>query len=87
MGLGEWYSLLRRGIIGRFADTYFAAFILDKGGICPGLTKAIERHLLVYLLGVFVVSLLCDTVQLVTKPDLPPCRSVEPELNFKEKGK
>lgn len=87
MGLRDAYSLLRRCLIGRFGDAYVGATLLDGSGIWPGLLRMVNGHILAFAVGVIFVSMLTEMTQLVTKPDLPPCGSVEPELNFKDDDK
>jgi hypothetical protein len=85
MGIRGLYSQLRRGFIGRFGDAYIIATVMD--GFWPGVLTEINSHILVFAGGVFVINALGDLFQKLTKPEPPPCGSVEPELNFKDDDK
>jgi hypothetical protein len=80
-------SLLRRGLFGRVSDAYLLITFIDATGFCPGLLSQVNGHFIAFVFGMLVVSLICDLVQMVTKPDLPPCEDVEPELNLGDEDK
>lgn len=87
MELRELYSLLRRGFIGRFGDAYIIATLLDATGFWPGLITRINAHPILFAAGALAISLTEDLLRTLTKPERPPCASVEPELNLEDDDK
>lgn len=79
---GDFYSLLRRGFIGRFADGYVIATLMDATGIWPGLLARVNAHILLFACGAAVISVVSDLVHKGTRPKPPPCTTVEPELDL-----
>ena len=87
MRRGDLYSLLRRGFIGRFADGYVIASLMDATGLWPGLLARINAHLILFACGTAVISMVSDWYQMASRPKPPPCTTVEPELDLGDDDK